>query len=513
MLHLIALARMAIVAILMTGCAAQPRQFTVATADGTDPLIFTPGTAPDGTVAILLPDLQFVCGERPVTVTITRPDASATVTFTLTRRLMDQRNLGTEPLSVYARFNKTAYTTLAEEISPRAIKNSSHRRPAPQPGIHEALVAGLIGDKNCALHNAADGNDAAGAQRAAHLAARRILRDLPRLYSSVASYAYNHQVTGSGRGGPNDGSNGSSIDLFPGMRLRIEHSVPIGANGINTAGHPSTFAAPAFIYFNGVSRSEVCDVDIRLTSGDNNHLCTTAQQSEQTMFVSPSAEMLRLGARQSEGLIVPPDAPKVQQTMVSNVIDLYERSDTRLGVWKVWRLWFPNSRPVEPSTPFTKTGGGSKDSDMLPVLMAAKTHAALDMLTQRANADRCADDLSGQNNDSWHCYLMYFRVAPVPEIVVRVNGAERWVPVGTTLHNIVAPLMHADTVNAANQDGASEAAARLAERATKRLVERVRVRRIFEGAAYPVRAHLLHNGLAASRFLRLQLLPGDDISW
>lgn len=495
-------------AVCLSGCVGQPRHFTVETAASADPLIYAPGTEPGEALSILVPDVRMRCSQREVAFDVQRPGkANVRIGFLLTRRLIDQRNLGSEPVSVYARFSKSAYRELAEQMSPR-LRAAAARWPQAKPAIHEALATALASD-SCGL--ALEGG-AGETSQAAQVTAQRILQGLPRAFSSVASYAYNHQVTGKGRGEANYENNGTSMDIHAGMRLRVENSLPIAPAGINgPPGHPSSLAAPVFVYFNPVSRAQVCDVDIVIKESDNTHMCgPNGIKDEQAVYLSPSVEMLRLGARQIHGLEL--DPTELQLTAVSSIIDLYERADRGAGIWKKWRLWFPNSRRVVASTPFTDGSAGSNDTKtILPVLIAAQDLATLDRLTQGAKAPPCKE-LPNELNTAWHCYFMYFRAAPVPEIAIRVNGDQRWVPVGTTLHDLVAPLQQADGIHAGSGQ-VDAGAGLLAERAAARLLGRVQIKRQFDGLAYPVRPDRLDNGLDASRFLRLQLLSGDEISW
>jgi hypothetical protein len=528
------------------GCSVYPRQFTVETQAGAgrEPLIYAPGTMPGESLLILVPDVTMECAwERidvpPASAARTPKDSGLAVSFELTRRLVDQRDLGSEPTSVYAKFDAANFRKLVDAIATQP--QDGGKTP---PTIRADLAAGLKAKDKCGLHFR-DAQATGDADSVASYTAERILHGLPRAFSSVARIAYNHRMTGGSPSSKNIGNDGFSVDIQAGMRLRLENSLPIAPAGINAADnmHPSSVAAPSYVYFNPITAPQVCATYVYPPpdqKADNEavqneqmragaHICPNMAADENTVYLSPAAEMLRFGARQVEQIgklpSVSTGAPVYAHGVdVSNLIDLMERAEPGRGVWRYWRLWSPYNRDTTPAKKLSSTNGGSTDNSRGPILIAANDIQKLDELLVSGLPDNppCSfaedDPTHPAVHSNWQCYYFHYRVVPIPEIAVRVNGAERWVPVGTTLHDIVAPMLQSDLIQGDATMGyyrppATDAARRLAERGRQRFLKQVRIKRMFDGAPYPLRADKLDVAGASSSFLRLQLLAGDDIAW
>ena len=533
------------------GCSVYPRQFTVETqpGPGPEPLIYAPGTMPGEPLSILVPDVMMACSHIRIEVcrsgicnTLTKPDV--VFSFDLTRRLVEQRDLSTGTISAYAKFDAGNMRKAAEAIASRP-QDAGKRLPS----IRESLAAEISGaEEKCKL-GFSGAEATASAVVIAQYTAERILHGLPRPFSSVAAISYNHQITGDKAGHVNVGHNGFSLDISEGMRLRLENSLPIAPGGINMPGieHPSSIAAPSFVYFNPITKPQICDVDtypVEQGQGAQN-LCLSKESDEKTVYLSPAAEMLRYGARQIHQTEKKPgdrtenkqaERSQSKQTTdggvqyyahgvdVSSVIDLLEPA-AGVGVWRYWRLWSPYDRPTKNAVMIgNETGGGSTEDPTIPILIAANDLRTLDNVVDIPGSTHqpCeyGDSLpkSVPERSTWQCYYFHYRVVPIPEIALRVNGVERWVPVGTTLHDIIAPWLRTDLIQGTALMGypksaGSEVRDRLLERSRQQFLKHVRISRMFDGTRYPLRADHLDAAGSSSPFLRLQLLPGDDIAW
>lgn len=519
----------------LAGCSVYPQQFTLDTQPvaGSEPLIYAPGTMAGDQLSILVPDVSMACPATRIDISLpgfgeTPKDPDVRFSVELSQRLVDQRDLGTEPISVYAKFDARDFRMLVEAIASRRGEGKNERT-----SIRASLATAITSvRKGCEL-KFLDDKTTESAALVAPYTAERILHGLPRPFSGVAGFSYNHRMVGKSPSSTDVGNDGFSLDIAAGMRLRLENALPIAPSGINGGddAHPSSVAASGYVYFNPITAPQICDTYVgtdeeKITFATN--ICSTSPHDETTVYLSPAAEMLRYGARQMEQReknpsVSTPGLIYERGVDVSSMIDLMERAQPGRGVWKYWRLWSPYNRKTTLTKAISAGGAGSEDDPGVPILIAANDISTLDeILKAEPGYPPCkmsdSSPLAAGQRTKWQCYYFHYRVVPIPEITVRVNGAERWVPVGTTLHDIVAPRLLGDRIqgDAAMgyySDSTPDLATRLAQRSHQRFLKQVRIKRMFDGAPYPLRAENLDATSSSSAFLRLQLLSGDDISW
>lgn len=481
--------------VLMAACTGCVSHFTVDTSRE-DPLIYVPGTAPGKDFNLPLEGFRLGCEQRILSTKFGDVE------------LTQSRWAGN---SAPARAHLSAKTALAIADAART-------------GAFESLVADLerfqADGPACRL----EGDD-----RGNLLATEALMRQLPQRYSAVLRGSYNHRVWNSG-----NTTHGISLDMSAGMRLRLESSVAIPPAGIaQERGHPSAFAAPTFLYFHTLTARELCDPH---SSRDAGHVCEEdSKKWENKFFLSPSGGLARLGLVQGNAntteLLVEPeraaasaperaarhDMPTAHVRESSSLLDLLERhvgGGTGASTW--WRLWIPAHRDTWLSTGLPPYGSGSPEALQRPLLLSAESLGRLQEINF-ADSYPCGGETAPQGVT---CYSLHYRVMPVPEISIHVNGQREWVPVGTTLHDLLAERLHAGFTSRVPYIAAELAFAHdtLPPPATREALYRaalkgVRIRRFDWHGAHD----LLPQGLAdvpqLARFMRLQLLPGDDIKW
>jgi hypothetical protein len=382
------------------------------------------------------------------------------------------------------------------------------------------------------------------------LAAEALIRQLPQPYSKVLQNSYNHHIWP-----PGDKTQGISMDMSAGMRLRLENSVAIPPAGIGAGNaHPSAFAAPTFLYFHTLTASELCDPGSLRAYG---HICSEKYHPntwESISFLSPSGGLARLGLTQEyetkskkqsqnfpdavqkcvllmktleqvsrSGGALPVESAREcanflfrleeQEAFVhesSSLLDLLERpADGGVGASKWWRLWLPAHRDTLLSKGLDY--GGSPESFDRPLLLSAGSLEELQQIPFD-NQYPCGGEIVPGVN----CFSLHYRVMPIPEILIQVNGQREWVPVGTTLHDLLAERLHASSApRVAYLSVALDTlpAPPMREAIFRSVLETVRIRRYSWDGAYDLQALKLFTATDLARFMRLQLLPGDEIRW
>jgi hypothetical protein len=341
----------------------------------------------------------------------------------------------------------------------------------------------------------------------ARIAAGELRRELPQSYSAVLQNAYNHL-----RWPANDLTTWVSVDLQPGMRLRIESSLPISPDGIDSNDtHPSSFSAPTYLYVSAVSSRQFCDV-LKPVELEESPFRTVCAPKRNEVFVSLTAPLLRLGLHGfSEGM-----PPGLSEYSASGLIDLQERATTDISkfAWSYLRLWIPSKRATQRTKgPFDGvSSSGSKEKPFsAPVLVSAASSQELGCIGSRKTCGGGGGALTTpceQLIPSRRCQALRYRVVPIPEIMITVNGAVTWLPIGSALHDVLANLMQ-DDVWAASDAGTSDRSC-LAKR---KLLQSVEVRRRYRGSLRPVEPLTLDCSRGVDAFLQLQLLAGDEIRW
>ena len=544
---------------LTCGCATLGNEFTLDVSEP-DPLIYSPGSAPGHAYWVPLEGFALTCDQAPVTVA--HPQ-NGSVTLILSRDARTQ--------------NSPFRTVVAVKLTPEAANRLAEAEMAGSLDELTASFKTLNASKTCLL--TLEGTSEADV---AFKAALAVQEKLPRKYSAMLRSAYNHRVWPQDR---TKDTTAVSLDLFAGMRLRIENSLPISPYGAGSDWtHPSSFAAPTYLYFHALSGSELCDP--RSNPGVNNsERCPDRALAgwENSIYLSPNGGLARLGLVQKAGasttlsparklptrsappvaqlpasfatsLTVTSELPraidsdtvstkpqsltstvtgtftqltraaaKADDTLdvaipVSGLIDLLEWASVGEGAQSHWRLWLPGFRDTTPATPIKDDNGGSTEGKAYTPLLFSAARVE-DLPSNKVLESREPCKISESTLVSWTCYRLHYRVVPVPEISVWINGAREWVSAGTTLRDVLAERLYSGYVGRPNHF-ASEANSgvlsnqRTADHALARVAAAgVRLRRLYGDGAHPVQASSSASDLEVARFLRIQLLPGDEITW
>jgi len=505
-----------------SGCSTVDQEFIVDTRSP-DPTIYPPGSAPDKPLLIPLEGFTLSCSDTQVMVNT----KAGAMSFVLANKLWS----GSKP------FGKTVVAILEPEATADVVSDALS-------GSFDELEAGLkkvVGREGCvlALRNESATTSAKTAARAANI----IQVGLPRRYSAMLRSAYNHRVW------PQDAgvdTVGLSVDLFPGMRLRIENSVPIAPAGAgNHGGHPSSFAAPTYLYFHALTGAELCDPGAKPHDNRSpSYECVSPPQEwENKTYLSPNGGLARLGLTQYYDMIdptamspgyssaKPADTPAVAiqgenfddlSLDASGLIDLLESSSVGAGARRYWRLWLPAHRITYTATSIAAGGGSTEPPDSTPLLFSADRMDELpygELADPNTSSEPCK--VATPAHVRWTCYSLHYRVVPVPEIVIWVNGRRQWVAIGTTLLDVVAERLHdgfagrsshfSSTVEG-HDDLADDTPATASDLA-RTVASSVSVVRLYRDGPHAVASQSLAKSTDVARFLRLQLMPGDEIKW
>lgn len=480
------LRRMAALA-LMVACTGCVSHFTVDTSQE-DPLIYAPGTAPGKDFNLSLEGFRLGCEQRTLFLK------------GYGKVELKQSSWAGSNAPVRAHLSRKTALAIADAARKDAgVGKDGHANALA--GVFEQLVKALStfqeDGQTCRLESGES------VERVNVLAAEALMRQLPLPYSMVLRNAYNHRVWTNGTD-----PGGISIDLSPGMRLRLENSLPISPDGLGTrGGHPSSFAAPTYLYFHALTAWELCNPGY---PRENKHIC---QQNSETwdnhVYLSPAGGLARLGLAQKN------DAT-AQVEPSSGLIDLLERQrGGGIGASSYWRLWLPVTRTTRPAIEVFETNGGSPESPDTPMLVSAESLYALSQIDWR-DPLTCAHAPPGPTG----CHSLHYRVMPVPEIAIRVNGGKEWVPIGTTLQDLLAERLHVGltprapylaVAPGAEYDNLPAPAVRAV--LYRAALEGVAIRRFSWDGTHAVLPNRVVDPQELARFMRLQLLPGDDIQW
>jgi hypothetical protein len=475
-----------------TGCATIGSHFTVDTGQN-DPRIYAPGTAPGRDFKVPLDGFRLGCEQR--TLVTKFGDVELT-----------QSRWAASNTAAMARLSEKTALAITEAASLGAFED-----------LVEAIGRFQVDGSGCSLK----GGDSSNL-----LAAEALMRHLPRAYSEVLRVAYNHRIWNSG-----GTTTGISLDMSAGMRLRLENSVAIPPAGINEErAHPSAFAAPTYLYFHALTARELCDPGSVHPPG---HACSgpPTSTSETMYFLSASGGLARIGLVQGNAASIPwqaataasapararmNDLPTAHVRESSSLLDLLERHlGGGIGASTWWRLWLPAHRDTWLSTGLA-FGPGSPEAQQRPLLLSAESLEHLQGI-DFTSSQPCGSTTAPQGVT---CHSLHYRVMPVPEIAIRVNGKREWVPVGTTLYDLLAERLHAGFASRVPYLAAQLAPAhdKLPPPATREalyraVLEGVRIQRFSWHGAHALLPHTLDDATQLARFMRLQLLPGDDIKW
>lgn len=470
-------------AVFVSGCANLGTVFTVETSSS-DPLIYAPGTTPAKTLHVPLEGVSLTCDRAIVEV------PSLETTFVVATRLWQ----------VSTGLKAAAVASIAANDAAKLAK-----APAPYAELLKAFQD-HVKPPGCGLEPARP--DAAEGE-AASTAAAQVRWRLPVPYSAMLRDAYNHQVWPKPFADKQDITTWISIDLQPGMRLRVENSLPISPGGINSnAPHPSSFAAPTYVYFHSLTGAELCGGGARVPNSDTPipddgeaFQCNPETAPLLTdVFISASSGLTRLGLFQRPEPVNPPNRAQP----ASGLIDLQERHSEGEGAWRHWRLWLPAERRTDPNMAISGGGVGAKEAvNSAPLLMMASSLHKLGDL-QPGVSSPCESTKPA----TWSCRSLHFRAVPIPEIAITVKGALTWVPVGTTLRELLEHRWHKPYVREAHIGAPGRHLA-----AQRRVLTEVEMNRRHQGALHPVVPSSLERDDQVRAFLRIQLLPGDEIRW
>jgi hypothetical protein len=473
-------------AVLVSGCANLGAVFTVETSSS-DPLIYVPGTAPAKTLHVPLESVSLTCDRAIVEV------PSLETTFVVTTRLWQ-------------------VSTGLKAVAVASIGANDAAKLAKAPSSHDELLKAFqnhVKPSGCGLKPAQP--DAAVGE-AVSTAAAQIRWHLPIPFSAMLRDAYNHQVWPKPVADEQDITAWISLDLQPGMRLRVENSLPISPRGINsTDTHPSSFAAPTYVYFHSLTGAELCGSGARVPKSDTTapndgapkesfHCHQTTAPLLTDVFVSASSGLARLGLFQHPEAV---NAPQRAQPS-SGLIDLQERYSEGEGAWRHWRLWLPAGRRTDPNRSITSGGVGAKEAvNSAPLLMMASSlHELGDLRPDVSSPCESTQPVT------WSCRSLHFRAVPIPEIAITVKGTLTWVPVGTTLRELLEHRWHKPYVREKHVGAQGRHLA-----AQRRVLTEVELNRRHQGALHPVVPSSLEGDDQVRAFLRIQLMPGDEIRW
>lgn len=101
------------------------------------------------------------------------------------------------------------------------------------------------------------------------------------------------------------------------------------------------------------------------------------------------------------------------------------------------------------------------------------------------------------------CYRFAEQAVPIPEILVEIQGEPAWVPIGTTLFDVLARAGIPDLLEFSAIDGGE-----VAHRRTRKMLEHVELERRFGFAMRDVRFSGIGTGA-----LHLPLVQGDRVQW
>ena len=107
------------------------------------------------------------------------------------------------------------------------------------------------------------------------------------------------------------------------------------------------------------------------------------------------------------------------------------------------------------------------------------------------------------------CYVLRYRVLPVPEILVTVQGVQRWVELGTTVGMVLAPHepVRATRALAGRSDGDIENWRNATARVRS---DRLTIHRLYQGGRHAIQ---VQPGSASDAIRNVVLQPGDEIKW
>jgi|GEM_PF-3432172 len=275
-----------------------------------------------------------------------------------------------------------ATATITAPASKLYVTSTTDRQQLAQNflGFRQALVKLQTGGSSCLLPGGAE------------LLSERLAQGMPLPLDEVPLYRYGYDPSQ------------SAVELRPGMRVRLVNS---GLFDENTSASPTLTSA-----FTGTGTATIA-----VSSGPLGTDPTKLPDLSLSPFLSPFG--LQVGI--SSGSWKPVKSVRY----AASVLDLVSAGDAEpyLGL-----VYSPSSSKVPPIDQPTV------DLDENPVLVWAQTPedlaSQIELLSAGATSEACGT--------KGVCTVLYGRAALVPEIQVTVNLQPVWVPVGTTLRQVIA---------------------------------------------------------------------------
>jgi hypothetical protein len=497
----------------LAGCASLPYRVDASSATRrADPILVAPGTKGEfgGPVWIPLPEFT-LNSNQPLTLVLSVP-GSATVTVTL------EVNVG----GLEAHLPMGGYETLAST-----------------PQLEDVIHAALSGQSGRLRF--LRGEQALAAEALAVTLASR----LPRTTSNTWNDLFAHDP------------GLRSLALVPGMRLRLEGMLPVTADleRLSQERSQGSITAPSYLYTSstgdgtsasitlspalrklGVDASSDCNYDCGRWTDAGGLSALIGAQWRYWSLLYPQ----RLGVvRGAEGLLqfvneelLPTAGPPAVLLVATNTGEdmaafmAKAREQLRKNTSKSASTiqaamieWHKTQRVLDDAAKVLKLTieavSHAADTNTLPRSaegLAARNAFEVERAAY-ASLQRQADDVSIDCKLNVPrvagCYVLRYRVLPIPEILVTVQGAQRWVELGTTVGMVLAPHepVRATRTLAGRYDSNIEEWRNAAARVR---AGRVGVHRLYEGGRHAVE---VQPGSPPDSIRNVVLQPGDEIQW
>ena len=427
-----------------------------ATADRTNPILLTPDTRGEhgGPVSISLPEFALV-SEHSLELSIDFPSAaSATVT-------LEKTFFG----GLEARIPGPTYAALASASNPEDALFKALKEKAQKLRVRQ-------------------GPNTLAAERLAISLAARLPRSTSKTWSDL--YAYDPALR--------------SLSLMPGMRLRLEGVIPVTADADEKKrlekSHGS-IAAPSYLYLSPWD--------------DNANGSITLSPALRGLGVDSSDKICE-GGKSEE--CQPEPKPWYHAVGLSSLIE---------QKWRYWTLVYPKDLgPARGSdgalqfvheeliprdgAPAVLLVAATNVADMAAFIAAAKAVEQAKAVPQSQKSKKTSIDCE---NTPTRCFVLRYRVLPVPEILVTVQGVQRWIEIGTTVGMVLAPHepMRAPRTLAGQHLSAIE---EWRNADTRLSVRRLDVHRLYRGNRHAIE---VQPGSPAASIRNVVLQPGDEIKW
>lgn len=277
-----------------------------------------------------------------------------------------------------------------------------------------------------------------------------------------------------------------SLALVPGMRLRLEGVTPVTADTLKNAtesGSQGSIAAASYLYLSPADEG---------TNGA-------------TTF-SPALRGLNMNGSR-------PCGTKECQLWQS-AVGLSSLAATQ---WHHWTVLYPEQLgAVNLSTgslQFVQEQLTEKPGVPAVLLVATSTveamSAFIDDAKKKLSQKSQTVAIDCRDTTDARCFVLRYRVLPIPEILVTVQGVQRWVEVGTTVGMALAPHEPVRAPRTLDGKYSSEVEAWRNE-GTRLDSRRWKVHRLYRGNRHAIEVQA---GSPYDAVRNLVLQPGDEIKW